>query len=186
MLRFHKIPFYDGQFSWEISRINGCLLRSERFLNYKPNYSQNINEALHLINHPYEIQWNSFPLEIKLEKVSVKKIENNNNRLFKIGNNNFLLSILYSTISRYHFDTTHEAFSYISNLKEHVYGSENCFQRCLLAAKTSKSFRSNGIIFIGAEISTGNMHAWIIEKTSQPDFADRVWINYRPLLAITF
>ena len=84
MLRVHKIPFYDGQFSWEISRINGCLLRSERFLNYKPNYSQNINEALHLINHPYEIQWNSFPLEIKLEKVSVKKIENNNNRLFKI------------------------------------------------------------------------------------------------------
>jgi len=30
------------------------------------------------------------------------------------------------------------------------------------------------------------MHAWIIENNSQPDFEDRAWINYRPLLAITF
>jgi len=42
------------------------------------------------------------------------------------------------------------------------------------------------VLFIGAEIATYNMHAWIIEDNEQPDFEDRVWINYRPLLAITF
>lgn len=186
MIRFHKLPYYDGQFSWEISPIKGCLMKSDRLFNFKPSYSKKVKDALHLINYPYEVKWNASPKQPRLDKSISKKIEQYNNRLFQLGNNNFFLSILYSTISKKHFDTTQEAFSQIAKFKEHEYGSENCFQRCLLAAKLSKSFRTKGIIFIGAELSTSNMHAWIMEGNSQPDFEDRVWINYRPLLAITF
>jgi hypothetical protein len=59
-------------------------------------------------------------------------------------------------------------------------------QRCLLAAKISSSFKKNGVLFIGFSSSIKDMHAWIIEGNIQPDFDDRVWINYKPLLAITF
>ena len=186
MLRFQRISYYDGQFSWEISPIKGSLLKSKHFHNFTTNYSSKINFALHLINHPYEVVWNTSPSHNKLEKSDSQIIERYNNKLFKLGNNNFLLSIFYSFIQKPHFETTQEAFSYISNLSGHEYGSQNCFQRCLLAAKLSGSFRNDGIIFIGAEISTFDMHAWIIEGNCQPDFEDRVWINYRPLLAITF
>ena len=59
-----------------------------------------------------------------------------------------------------------------------------CLQRAFLASKISKSFEANGVIFIGAFLPTGDMHAWIIENGIQPDSDDRGWINYRPLLAL--
>ena len=186
MLRLHKILYNDGRFSWEISSIKGSLMRSEHFLINKELFSEKINEALLLINNPYELKWTSKPINYSLDLKAFNKINNYNKFLFSLGNKNFLLSILYSTIGNKYFDTTKDAFSYISKLENHEYGSENCFQRCLLAAKISRSFKNFGVIFIGAELSTFNMHAWIIENKTQPDFGDRVWINYRPLLAITF
>lgn len=161
-------------------------MRSEHFPINKELFSEKITEALYLINNPYELEWTSTPNNDSLDLKADNKINNYNKFLFSLGNKNFLLSILYSTIGNKCFDTTKEAFSYISKLENHEYGSENCFQRCLLAAKISRSFKNFGVIFIGAELSTFNMHAWIIENKTQPDFEDRVWINYRPLLAITF
>lgn len=187
MLRLHKIPFHDGRFSWEISSMNGSLMKSERSPINTMFISENLNEALFLINNPFKLEWNSRPNVINiLDLKSHRNLQNYNKFLFTLGNRNFLLSIIYSTIGNKYFDTTKDAFSYISTLPNHDYGSENCFQRCLLAAKVSKSFKNNGVIFIGAQLSTFIMHAWIIENKTQPDFEDRVWINYRPLLAITF
>ena len=167
--------------------MNGSLMKSERSPINTKTFSENLNEALLLINHPFNLEWSSQQNVINFLDV---KSQNNllyyNKFLFSLGNRNFLLSIIYSTIGKKYFDTTKDAFSYISTLPNHDYGSENCFQRCLLAAKISKSFKKNGVIFIGAELSTFIMHAWIIENKTQPDFEDRAWINYRPLLAITF
>ena len=59
-----------------------------------------------------------------------------------------------------------------------------CLQRSLLVAKVSRSFETRGVIFIGATLHTGDMHAWIIEDNEQPDADDRDWVNYRPLLAL--
>lgn len=59
-----------------------------------------------------------------------------------------------------------------------------CLQRSLLVAKVSQSFKERGVIFVGASLHTGDMHAWIIEDGEQPDAEDRDWVNYRPLLAL--
>jgi hypothetical protein len=186
MLRLHKIPYFDGKFTWEINSINGSLMKSEHFHSKNKSYSDKLNSAFYYIDNPYELNWSSEPNKFNIELKKIKEINNYNKILFSLGNKNFIISILYSTIGKKYFETTTDSFSYISNLKDHQYGSENCFQRTLLAAKISKSFKKNGVIFIGAELSTFNMHAWIIENNIQPDLEDRVWINYRPLLAITF
>lgn len=186
MLRLHKIPYFDGQFSWEISRINGSLMRSEHFHNDKKSFSEKIAKSIFYINNPYELMCLSKPTNSSIGLKEIDKVYKYNKQLFSLGSNKFILSILYSTLGKNIFENTVDSFSYISKLTDHVYGSENCFQRSLLAAKISKSFKQKGVIFIGAELSTFNMHAWIIEDNLQPDFEDRVWINYIPLLAITF
>ena len=186
MLRFYKLPYFDGKFTWEVSYLSGNLLRSEHPSNNSMNLTKRLEKAIHYINNPFQIKWDFLPKYRETSFLQNKKIISYNRILFKLGNSKFLLSIFYSYFNSNIFETTKESFSFISNLSEHKYGSENCFQRCLLAAKISKSFKKNGFIFIGAEISTLNMHAWIIEDGEQPDFEDRVWINYQPLLAITF
>lgn len=108
-----------------------------------------------------------------------------NDVFFKLGNQRFLRSILYASRSEGIFPNTNLAFSAVSQLPGHKNSlNDRCFQRSLLAAKSSMSFSQNGVLFIGAEFSTGEMHAWIIENGEQPDPDDRTWINYRPLLAI--
>jgi hypothetical protein len=64
--------------------------------------------------------------------------------------------------------------------------TESCLQKALTVAKTSKKFKTHGVLFIGAQLPLKNMHAWIIEDGIQPDQADRNWINYLPLLALAY
>ena len=82
------------------------------------------------------------------------------------------------------FEKTNEAITYINSLPPQVELKHRlCLQRAFLSSKISKSFIKEGVIFIGAFLPTGDMHAWIIENGVQPDFDDRGWVNYRPLLA---
>ena len=186
MLRFHKIPFWDGSHCWEISPFSGSLMKSKHNLANDKLFSKKIKESIYYIDNPYKISWDYTKKKIIINENLLLKINTYNTKLFRIGNDRFLKSVLYSYLQNKIFEKTKDAFSYISNLEGHAYGSENCFQRTLLAAKISRSFKNDGVIFIGAELSSFNMHAWIIENNSQPDFEDRAWINYRPLLAITY
>jgi len=186
VLRFHKLPYHDGNSLWEISPRNGSLLRSEHPSFKIKELPLKVIQSIECINHPYQIKWHYTPLIREISPEDIIKIDKYNRLFFKLTNNRFFLSIIYSFVNAKKFQTTREAFSYISTLPNHKYGSENCFQRSLLAAKISASFKKKGVLFIGAELATYNMHAWIIEDNEQPDFEDRVWINYRPLLAITF
>jgi hypothetical protein len=107
-------------------------------------------------------------------------------RLLRIGNNRFLFSRIYAGLQRPMFETTHQAITAISRIPaQKANRTKLCFQRSLLAAKVSKSFAHGGVLLIGAQLATSDMHAWIIEQNTQPDYQDRSWINYRPLLAIT-
>ena len=82
------------------------------------------------------------------------------------------------------FDNTNEAITYINSLPPQVeFKHQLCLQRAFLSSKISRGFIDNGVIFIGAFLPTGDMHAWIIENGKQPDYDDRGWVNYRPLLA---
>lgn len=186
MLRLYKLPFYDGSFLWEVNPLTGSLLKSKHPFFKKRKLPLKVQQALFYVENPYKIKWSSSLKISKIDESKKNKIDFHSQFLFKLGNGRFLLSIFYSFFRSLGLMSTTEAFSYISTLENYQYGSENCFQRCLLVAKLSNTFKRDGVLFIGAEISTLNMHAWIIESGTQPDLADRVWINYRPLLAIVF
>lgn len=149
-----------------------------------------ISKSLDYCEYPYSlnsinsIDKKSFSF---LTTKNINKIQTFNNKLLWLGNRNFLLSTIYSSFQKPIFENTIDAFDYISQIDDHKskFGYL-CLQRALLAAKISKSFKKNGVIFIGATLPTYNMHAWIIEGDIQPDREDRIWIMYQPLLALYF
>ena len=180
----YSLPFH-GDGWWYISRFTGSLLHSTHPPPFIGRPIASVIQALEYCNDPYQCEWTPNTDTKKLSIAEMKCLTRADEALFKLGNSNFLLSILYSGLKEPIFDTTKQAFSAIANLPNHQ-GEvlDKCFQRTLLAAKTSRSFSHGGVIFIGADLSSLEMHAWIIENGQQPDHEDRSWINYRPLLAI--
>jgi hypothetical protein len=182
---FYLLPFQDSGGSWwYISPWTGNLIKSsEKPIARKKN--SRISAALNSCFSPFDCNWNPNPKKVSLSKKNNNLINKANKKLFLLGNNRFFLSVIYSRFRIPIFKNTREAFSHIANIPGHKdMIADRCLQRSLLAAKISQSFKLNGVLFIGAEISSGEMHAWIIEENMQPDFEDRSWINYRPLLAI--
>lgn len=184
--RVVSLPYYQDGYWWYISRWSGSLLRSAHPPPFAGGgFSEKLRSALEICDNPFNCSWSSVHQQITLDLNDNKLLEKINRRLFRLGNHRFLLSIIYSCCGVEIFSNTKTAFSAISQLQGHKDSPQDrCFQRSLLAAKSSISFISSGILFIGAEFSTGEMHAWIIEDGEQPDPDDRTWINYRPLLAL--
>lgn len=187
-LRSYNIPTEIRHHWWWISSYSGSLLKSETppvFVRQQV-YPSRLISALAMCADPYRCKWAS-PLAaisgINQDQAILKMYR----RLVWISNKRYLLSLTYSQISSPIFVTTQEAFSAISQIDDESSNrSERCLQRCLLAIKTSRSFREKGVLFIGSMVETREMHAWIIEDGEQPDHEDRSWINHRPLLAYTF
>ncbi len=68
----------------------------------------------------------------------------------------------------------------------HIYPSSEkqrrlCLPRAIFAATTSRKFKQQGAMFIGAFLPSTQMHAWIIEDNQQPDLWDDDWICYKPV-----
>lgn len=185
-LKHVEIPYYDGNNHWSVCPYTGSLLKgtSEKNANYI-SIPKKVLKAIEYCNEPYlcnlsketRINQDNFVLFSKLSKM--------HNKLLRISNSRFYITRLYSSIKNPMFENTSEAITYINSLPSQVELKHRlCLQRAFLAAKISKSFTKNGVIFIGAFLPTGDMHAWIIENGQQADFDDRGWINYRPLLAL--
>jgi hypothetical protein len=185
-----RLPAEAYGYWWYISPITGSLIR----LNRKPNrvidsIPPKVQVALNLSDNPYNLK---IPKVKELNtsqnkhQDKIKQLQRFNDRFLKIGNSNFLLSLIYSKFQKPLFNNTVEALNAINQLNEHQKNWESlCLQRALLAAKTSESFSQNGVILIGAFLPLASMHAWIIENGEQPDLRDRGWINFKPLLALT-
>jgi hypothetical protein len=184
---FTLLPFQDQlEQWWYVSPFSGNLIKSTHRPLFFDKRSHKINSALDLCVDPYGCEWSPERNIVNPSKEVRLQIFNANRLFFQLGNRNFFLSVLYSKIRIPIFEKTQDAFSFIAELDGHKNEiADRCLQRSLLAAKISKSFKEKGVILIGAEISSGEMHAWILEDNCQPDFEDRSWINYRPLLAIT-
>lgn len=187
MLKAVSLPFYCNGHWWSISSLTGALIRSDQ----NPILLQSevpaiVRRALEFCDDPYMCDWAQYSTNLaKYSDAEYKYLKKMNSRLHWIGNKRFLLSCLYASISQPIFNTTNDAISAISDLPEQIRArADHCLQRSLLAAKTSLSFQKFGVLFIGASISSAEMHAWIIEEGCQPDFEDRNWINFRPLLAL--
>jgi hypothetical protein len=183
--RFYLLPFQDGEGGWwYISPWTGNLIKTSE-KPFAKKIPVRISSALDSCLNPFDCEWNPFHKRVSVSDKNNIIINKVNERLFLLGNSRFLLSVIYSHFTVPIFKCTQDAFSHIAEIPGHKdMIADRCFQRSLLAAKISQSFQQKGVLFVGSEISSGEMHAWIIEENMQPDLEDRSWINYRPLLAI--
>lgn len=185
-VKFTIIPYKLDNLYYYISPLTGNLVVSKSDIGSTKKTTK-INKHIWLNNNPYELKPLNSNHNVAISDKFIKKLNKYNCKLVWLGNKRFFLSCLYSRLSTPLFENTQEAFDHIAKLKIHQEKKGKiCLQRALLAAKTSKSFKKNGTLFIGAQLPTGIMHAWIIENGIQPDRQDREWIMYKPLLAITF
>jgi hypothetical protein len=185
-MKFTILPYKLGKLNYYISPFTGNLVVSESDFGSSKISFETINN-IWLNDNPYELEPLNSICDVVISDKLMEKLIVFNNKFMCLGNKRFLLSCLYSRLSIPLFENTLEAFDHIAKIKVHQEKKGKiCLQRALLAAKTSKSFKKNGTLFIGAQLPTGIMHAWIIEKNIQPDRQDREWIMYKPLLAITF
>lgn len=186
-LKHTSLPLYYENILWSISPYTGTLYRGK--ININANESQKIpdkvSKALELCNYPYCCSPNEETNNLSYDGELLNRVNIFHDRFLKISNKYFYLNRLYASIKYPIFDSTTQAISHINNLPIQIKERHSlCLQRSFLAAKISDSFIRDGVIFIGAFLPTGDMHAWIIEKDMQPDYSDRGWINYRPLLAL--
>ena len=186
MLRAVRLPVEFEGFWWTINPLTGSLLRHvDRPNSLFDDINQKIRSALEICEHPFNCKWSPTSSPRSVSEKKIRQLNQMHKRLLCIGNNHFFLSLLYAGIKSTIFENTKEAMSEIALIPEQaIHRDERCLQRSLLAAKTSASFKQNGVLLIGAIPDNGDMHAWIIESESQPDHMDRGWINYIPMLAI--
>lgn len=187
MLRPVRLVAESAGSFWTIAPSTGSLLRHEEtprasLLDRRPPL---VTEALSFVEQPFACRSLSPAPIVDVEQSASWALQKMHARLRRIGNQRFLLSYLYAGIARPMFATTREAMAAVAALPDQrTERTSLCLQRVLLVAKISRSFAEHGVAFIGANLQTGDMHAWIIESGEQPDTDDRSWINYRPLLAI--
>lgn len=177
-----RVSFENG---WVIHPFSGELLKFDvqSIDLFNGKYCKKIIEALHFCNNPYLLSRNNYIQATDVENEKIDDLSKIFSRLNILGNRRFLLSRIYSSFQTCIFENSAEAMNAINQLPVDV--TENrCLQKCLAVAKTSTSFKENGVIFLGAHLPLKEMHAWIIEDGIQPDLEDRSWINFTPLLAI--
>ena len=98
----------------------------------------------------------------------------------------FFAGLFFSKIGYRKFNYTSDAISYY---RKYIHPNEQdnlCMPRTLFAAATSKSFRKNGILYIGVFLPSNSLHAWIIEDGMVVDKSDKIWIHYQPLAMIYY
>lgn len=179
------LPHNDEKYLWQINPSTGSLIRQQSIkkINYKP-IPEKVSNALAYCDNPFLCSIFCEETASNFSDSNILKVNAFHNKLLAISNRRFLLTKIYSSFKDKIFDSTSQSLNAINTLElHHERRHELCLQRSFLAAKTSKSFTKNGVIFIGAFLPTGDMHCWIIENSAQPDINDRSWINYRPLIA---
>lgn len=188
MLNSVELPYRTDGFTWSICPISGSLVRSHSRGKIKESIPYKVAEALAYCDNPYLCSSFSADYDcLDIPKATLKKLNRMHRVLLAISNKHFFLSRLYANLHKNMFIDTKDAMTAISKLPMHrEYSHLLCLQRTLLAAKTSKSFKAKGVLFIGAFLPTADMHAWIIEDGFQPDENDRDWINFRPMLALYY
>ena len=185
-MRRAGLPHQQNGEWWFVSPWSGSLFRSTHAPYSVGSWDipLKVTEALAICDRPYFCSW-SPQLDREYDNFYKNKYLDHLAKFFALlGNKRFFLLTHFSRADFNLFSDTREAFAAISRMPGLSWADDNCLQRSLLAAMTSKSFGSLGVLFVGAELSTGDMHAWIIENGTQPDGEDRSWVNYRPLLAL--
>lgn len=185
MLWAARLPAYINGLWWSVCPFTGSLLKSKNKYDSATRMPNLVADAKFYCDNPYKVDWTNIPEKLETTTTCINKINKHHQSLLWIGNKNFLLTRLYSSIPNYLVTNSKEAFTFAESIPSQQFMREKlCLQRCMLVAKISKSFKDFGVLFIGANIYSGDMHAWIIENGVQPDHKDRSWVNYYPLMAL--
>jgi len=183
-LKHIELPYNFRESSWSICPFTGALLKSKPLDEVPQTIPLKILNALEYCESPYLLKSNHEKHISPIDLTLITSLNKMHERLLKIDNSRFYLTRLYSSIKHDIFDTTSLSMIYINMIPQQIEQRHRlCLQKSFLASKISKGFVENGVLFIGAFLPTGDMHAWIIENDIQPDIEDRGWVNYRPLLA---
>jgi hypothetical protein len=190
VLRATSLPFSIDGAQWTICPLSGSLLRRPvpsggKLGIFKP-FPDLVKVALSHCDFPYSL--NPFLLgDQTVGSVAPNGFANQvwATTTWLSERGWFLLTRIYSGIYAPCFDSSAAAFRWL-DAHSGTSSSVDCLPRCMFVAKTSKSFRQQGVLFVGVFLPTRQMHSWIIDGASQPDSTDRHWINYRPLLALYF
>jgi hypothetical protein len=182
-MKFISLPLNYKNKKYFLSEWTGDLL----IQNSKGNISQHlpcekVSKALSLCNNPYDLHINTNN-ECKSENIS-QSLKNKARNLVLLSRINFFLAIQYASIKTREFPDAARAIAYFHSLTANDKMKSLCLPRALFAAKTSKAFDQEGVIFIGAFLPCRLMHAWIIEKRIQPDTQDYIWHQFQPIAAI--
>lgn len=182
--KYQILPTINNGYLFNINPYTGDLIKSLKNLRISV-IDEKLRKNLEHCNNPYLCNNVENDYSISLDKLN--KLNAYHKKLLELSNNRFFQSLWYSRFQRGLFKNSEEACTHINQIelqKELHY--KLCLQRSLLIAKTSITFKKTGTLFIGAQLPTNSMHAWIIDNGNQPDKKDRIWINYKPLLALYY
>jgi hypothetical protein len=183
VLRAVQIPFGGSNAFWSISPRTGSLILHKENPARTTEFPSLVARCLVGCIDPFTLKRELPPATISLSEsihYQCKKKLANIVRLSKVS---FFLTRTYAGYHHNLFNRSSDAFFWL-NSRTDLFAESDCLQRSLFVAKTSKSFKERGVLFVGVFLPTYQMHAWIIEESVQPDETDRLWINYRPLLAM--
>lgn len=186
MLKCTRLPLNVFGYGWYVNAITGSLVKdSEYLLPPAQEVPAKVSKALDFCANPYKLKYPKDVEDLDVIGLPIESLLRAQKFFMFLSNKWLSLSVLYASLQDVTFDNSVSAYSTISN----IYGANtgiDCLQKSLHVAKTSRSFRRDGVLFIGANLPTGHMHSWIIENDMQPDISDSLWISYRPLLAFSF
>ena len=188
MLKFYSLSSTYLDSGWAIHPLSGALLKFSvsKVTSFRShNLPEKVLSALAFCKEPYQLS-PALKSNIGVNAEVEAGLKNIYTRLSFLRRYSFFASILYARLRCPIYESAFEAMNAISHLFPEDKYAESCLQRALTAAKTSKKFKTHGVLFIGAQLPLKNMHAWIIEDGIQPDIEDRQWINYLPLVALTY
>jgi len=187
-MKFYSLAFHATSKLFSLHPFSGSLLGRQVAVYSHPSGSQEevaekVRHALELCNNPYRLAPSvAYPVESRAE---IGLIDEGQlaTRMVRLCRTNFFLARWYAGFRSPTFDCASVA---IQHFRNSVVGEQKtlCLPRALFAAKTSRRFSDEGVVFIGAFLPSRSMHAWVIEGGRQPDPLDFQWTNFRPVAAI--
>lgn len=93
----------------------------------------------------------------------------------------FWLACKLSSIPLKCYDYTEDAIYAYRLLYPGKEQKDLCLPRALFARSATENFTDTACVIIGAFLPSVQMHAWVIDGTTNPDYYDEVWINYTPV-----
>jgi hypothetical protein len=184
-MKIYNLNIQQGKQVFLFNNIFGMLLTKElkSTKNNKIKLPKNIK-------HLYQNVLNPFKLEITSKKKYNQKLRIGVILYAKcivfLCKYSFWMAKLLTYFPPSKLKNTAEAIQVFKEIFPSSYNQRTlCLSRTLFAMATSKSFNEDSVVFIGVFLPSRKMHAWIIEKNTNPDPYDEDWVCYQPVAVIS-